>query len=269
MTINELELWQKIKDFQFDKPNVKLTFAKRLSRENNFTLTFTQEIIEEYKKFIFLCSISKHQITSSHFVDLAWHLHLTYTKSYWIDLCQNIISKELHHNPTEGGKTENNKFKNYYNQTLELYIAKFNENPPINIWQSDVERFKNRTINIDKNKNWVIPKPVFSSLNPNFSLFGILVISSLLFYGCNQRESITIPILISVIIFGVIIYSLIKNFRNEQANSNSEITSSGCGASSNGHADHNNDDNDSSDGDSSDGGDGGCSGCGGGCGGGD
>jgi hypothetical protein len=183
MTTNELELWQKIKYFQFDKENVKLTFAKRLARENNFTDSFTKEIIEEYKKFIFLCCVSKQQITPSHYVDLAWHLHLTYTKSYWIDFCKNTIGKEIHHNPTEGGKTEDNKFKNYYNQTIELYKATFNESPPINIWQNDSERFKIKIINIDKSKNWVIPKP-------NFSLFGILILFSITLLGCSSDSSI-------------------------------------------------------------------------------
>jgi hypothetical protein len=270
MTTNELELWQKIKHFQFDKENVKLTFAKRLARENSFSDSFTKEIIEEYRKFIFLCCISKQQITPSHYVDLVWHLHLTYTKSYWIDLCKNTIGKEIHHNPTEGGKTEDNKYKNYYNYTTELYKVKFHECPPIKIWQNDIERFKNRIVNIDRNKNWVIQKPFFTNLKPHFRIFGILTVFSLIFYSCTQTDSGVFSILFFVVIFGIIIYSISNSTRNKQNNSSSDSTSSGCGTSSDGHSKHSNDDNDSdsSDGDSSDGGDGGSSGCGGGCGGG-
>lgn len=269
MTINELELWQKINAFQFDKANMKLTFAKRLSRENNFSDAFTQEIIEEYKKFIFLCSVSKQQITPSHYVDLAWHLHLTYTKSYWIDLCKNTIGKEIHHNPTEGGKTEELKFKNYYDQTIILYMAKFDESPPISVWQNNSERFKNRTINIDRKKNWIIPKPIFTNLKPNIKLFGILTVFSLFFYGCTQSGITTFSILFSVGIFGIIIYAISNGTSNKQNNYNSDSTSSGCGTSSDGHSKHSNDINDSNDVDGSDGGDcsgdgGGCSGCGGG-----
>jgi hypothetical protein len=267
MTTNEIELWQKIKNFQFDRPNIKLTFAKRLARENNFTDSFTKEIIEEYKKFIFLCCISNQQITPSHYVDLAWHLHLTYTKSYWIELCQNTICKEIHHNPTEGGKTENNKFRNCYNETIELYKSKFIENPPLNIWQNDNDRFKNKISNIDRSKNWIIPKPVFSK----FGYYLILFAFSLLFLGCNQADNTTFPILVFVVIFGFIIYNISNKNRNNSNNNSSDSSSSGCGTSSEGHSHHNNDDsnNDSNDGDSSDGGDsggdgGGCSGCGGG-----
>lgn len=264
MTTIEFEIWQKIKNFQFDKPNVKLTFAKRLARENNFTDSFTKQIIEEYRKFIFLCCISKHQITPSHFVDLAWHLHLTYTKSYWIELCQNTICKEIHHNPTEGGGTENIKFKNYYNKTLRLYKSKFNKNPPMNIWQNDVQRFENRTVNVDKNKNWIILKPVFIDLKPNFRLLSFLIILSTLLFGCNQDSNFVFSIFGFFVLF-VIIVSIASSKLNRNNNSDS-TTSSGCGSGSEGYI-YGSETFDSNDGgDSSDEGD---SGCGGGCGGGD
>jgi len=103
MRNNELELWNKIRTFEFDKPNIKLTFAKRLAKENTISEQFANQIVDEYRKFIFLCCVSKGQIAPSHFVDLAWHLHLTYTKSYWVELCKNTINRDLHHNATEGG----------------------------------------------------------------------------------------------------------------------------------------------------------------------
>jgi hypothetical protein len=263
MTTNEFELWESIKAFRFDKPNVTLTFAKRLARENNFSESFANEIIEEYKKFIFLCCVSKHQVTPSHYVDLVWHLHLTYTKSYWIELCKNTIHREIHHNPTEGGRTESNKFRNCYNDTIELYKAKFKKNPPLHIWQNDVERFKNRTIQIDANKNWVVPKPAFFKLKSNFTLFFVLAIFPLLLLGCNQASIAASSILIFAVLFGVLIF-IVSNQKNNpnKNNDNSSDASSGCGAGYVGDSHHDSGSDSSGGGDG--GGDSGCSGCGGG-----
>lgn len=260
MTTNELELWQKIEEFQFDKSDIKLTFAKRLARENNISERFANEIIEEYKKFIFLCCVSAHQVTPSHFVDLAWHLHLTYTKSYWIDLCKNTIGKEIHHNPTEGGAFENIKFKNFYKDTISLYKEKFNGNPPIHIWQNDVERFKIAITNIDTNKNWIIPKPSFIFRKPHFSVSGIFVFLSVILYSCSKNSGIALSIIGFFIIFIVIIFAVNKKSSQRESNGDTS-SSSGCGFLGNAQA------NDGVDHDAAggDGGDGGCSGCGGGC----
>ena len=107
----EQELWQKIELFEIDKKEIQFTFSQRLAKENNLKQAFAKEIVAEYKKFIFLCAISDTQISPSKYVDLAWHLHLTYTKSYWNEMCRDILGKEIHHNPTEGGRQEKAKFK--------------------------------------------------------------------------------------------------------------------------------------------------------------
>ena len=104
MTPLENQLWDKIVDFEFDEPGTVLTFNARLARENGWNNSYTGRVIEEYKKFIFLCCISPTQVTPSDPVDQAWHLHLTYTKSYWTNLCRGTLGMEIHHNPTKGGE---------------------------------------------------------------------------------------------------------------------------------------------------------------------
>ncbi|MGL4632231.1 MAG: hypothetical protein ACRCVT_13600 [Leadbetterella sp.] len=265
MTTIERELWQKIQDFQFDKPNVKLTFVKRLSRENNFTEAFTNEIIEEYRKYIFLCCISNEPNTPSHYVDLVWHLHLTYTKSYWIDLCKNTLGKDIHHNPTEGGKTESDKFKKYYSKTLYLYTIKFRTKPPVHIWQNEVERFKVRPIVVNKNTHWIIPKLVFPNVRLHLTLISLVTLCSILLHSCYQNETDVSP-LFFVLIIGIIIYILINLLGNSKNTTPPDTSSPGGGSCSDGFNNQNSDDddNDSNDGDNSYSGDSGCSGCGGG-----
>ena len=114
----EAALWEKIKLFQFNEPGIDFSFEERLARENGWTKEYTRCVIDEYKRFIFLCCTSETGITPSDPVDQAWHLHLTFTRSYWIDLCKNTLAKEVHHNPTKGGQKEAEKFNDYYTSYL-------------------------------------------------------------------------------------------------------------------------------------------------------
>ncbi len=141
MTTEENILWTKISAFKLDDENSSFKFSTRLARDNGWTFSYAKAVIEEYKKFIFLCCINKTGTTPSDQVDQVWHLHLTYTESYWIDFCKNTLHKEIHHNPTKGGQKEAEKFDDYYSETLRLYKEKFQMEPPKNIWPDNVERF--------------------------------------------------------------------------------------------------------------------------------
>ncbi len=261
MTNNELELWNKIRDFEFDKPNVTLTFDKRLARENGISEQFANAIIDEYRKFIFLCCLSKEQVSPSHFVDLAWHLHLTYTKSYWIDLCRDTINRDLHHNPTEGGRAEDRKFAKLQKSTLELYEQYFQSKAPEDIWPTDNERANNGVVEIDRSRFWVIPKPAFGlGRRKNSGSILALLLASLVF-GCSAFAGSFPIILIILLILGVVILLAWRRSRQSNHDGGSGCGSSGCGSGGNNEGDS---------GEASDGGDSGCSsGCsGGGCGGG-
>jgi len=67
-------------------------------------------------------------------VDEVWHQHLTYTRSYWVDLCQGVLGRELHHFPSAGGPEEDVKHREWYKATLRLYTATFDAEPPADIW---------------------------------------------------------------------------------------------------------------------------------------
>ena len=257
MTNRELELWNKIEEFQFDKPNVRLTFAKRLAKENGISEQFANEIVDEYRKFIFLCCVSKQQMSPSHFVDLAWHLHLTYTKSYWLELCKNTIGRDLHHEPTEGGKEEDEKFKTLYKNTLDLYEPYFLSKPPEKVWPKDNKAPANS--NADKSRHWLIPKPAFS-LRGHLGLLAMVAIGFVaLLLGCSSDPGSLGIIILVVLFLGAIIFVIARNNRRGSSNCSSGC-GSGCGGifGSSGCGDG-----------GGDGGGSGCSsGCSGGCGGG-
>jgi hypothetical protein len=254
MTHLENQLWEKIWGFEFDEPDTKLTFAVRLARENGWTLRYTGRTIAEYKKFIFLCCTSSHPVTPSDPVDQAWHLHLTYTKSYWQNFCRDTLGKEIHHNPTKGGKAEQQKFSSLYKGLHEIYIEKFGMQPPQDIWQDAKTRFNDIDfVRINTAKYWAVRKP-----SPQVkTLIQQLLIVALAMLCIQASGSIGFFIIFTIFIL-ISIFS--KKGGGKGGSGNGSCSSFSCSS-------------DINCGDSSDGGDSGCSsgcsGCGGGCGGGD
>ena len=103
--------------------------------------------------------ISDHALTPSDQVDQVWHLHLLYTRSYWIEFCKNTLGQEIHHGPSKGGKSEKEKFGDWYSKTKELYSKTFDKKPPEDIWPTSKVRFSElnfRRVNL--HRNWIIPK---------------------------------------------------------------------------------------------------------------
>lgn len=184
MTQEEQKLWARIQDFRIDDPGIALPFPDRLARENNWSPTFAKAVTLEYKKFLFLCVVSNQPVTPSDAVDQAWHLHLTYTHSYWTELCAGIVGRPIQHTPTKGGVVEGNKFRNYYDETLQLYRDKFEELPPRHIWKDPDARFNDDFTRVNKRTHWVIRKP----RRPDFIvpvLTGMVSIGLYLFLHAN------------------------------------------------------------------------------------
>ncbi|MFL5743293.1 MAG: glycine-rich domain-containing protein [Niastella sp.] len=127
-------IWSKIQQFPLDDPNAAITFSHKLAATQNWSPDFTARVVEEYRKFLFLCCISPNGASPSQTVDEVWHLHLTYTKSYWTDLCKNTLNINIHHNPSQGGDEEDHKHREWYAETLLLYESVFGTPPPDDIW---------------------------------------------------------------------------------------------------------------------------------------
>lgn len=160
------ELLEKIMAFELDGPASQLPFTSRLAREQGWTHVFAGRVVMEYKRFIALAMFAGHPVTPSEQVDQVWHLHMVYTKSYWQGLCRDVLGRELHHNPTTGGRNENEKFEDWYEKTLESYRRIFEKNPPPDIWPSVRERFATAGCGrwVDTGKFWLVPKPTILKL---------------------------------------------------------------------------------------------------------
>lgn len=131
------ELWQKVEAFQFDTPTTQRTFAQRIARDNAWTDAYTQRVIMEYKRFMFLLATTNEMLAPCDAVDQVWHMHLIYSKSYWLGFCQDILQKWIHHNPSEGKAQDADKYKTAYRRTKERYYEVFRVEPTSDIWYDD------------------------------------------------------------------------------------------------------------------------------------
>lgn len=288
-------LWIKIHEFDIDGEPASFPFARRLAKENAWSPEYTHQVIEEYRKFLFLCAAAGHPCSPSDEVDEAWHLHLLYTDSYWNRLCKEVLPKPLHHGPTRGGKQESVKFQDWYAKTLQSY-AKFFGEPPRAVWPTPEDRYR-KPVPV-KNEYFMIPKRLVTRVLTWMGAGAAILTGGI---GCNyfaQSSSIIAPIIIPVVVLmfgGVIAYIIWSQRQGRGGDTGSGFSSTGCGGThvggcsggishghshsdghGHGHGHGNGDDNGDGDGadgsgDSggSDGGGDGGGGCGGGCGGGD
>lgn len=127
------ELWQKVQDFEMSSPLDEFGFSTRLQFENNWTIAFSLQAIEEYKKFMFLAAVNDKMVSPSEIVDIVWHQHLIYSESYK-NFC-GILGKNILHVPSTHNMSEKQKFSDAMNFTEQEYQRHFGE-LPTEFWKS-------------------------------------------------------------------------------------------------------------------------------------
>jgi hypothetical protein len=277
VTVEQAELYERIQTFSLDHLDAQLSFSKRLARDNGWSLQYAQQVVEEYKKFAFLTVAAGHPVTPSDQVDQAWHLHLTYTRSYWEEFCSKVLQTPLHHEPTLGGEAENQKFNAWYSKTLESYERFFGVKPPIQIWSTPKDRFGHdlHFVRLNTQQNWVLPKfQVQKGVMASTAILFTLTTLSGCYIGSSKSDSnsftgILLAGLCVAAAFGAIrflvgVIGFIKN--PSLPRTRGDWGGSGCGSAGCGgwgaSGGHHSGDSSSSDGDGGCGG--GCGGCGGG-----
>ncbi|WP_118975543.1 glycine-rich domain-containing protein [Taibaiella koreensis] len=215
----QLALWQKIAAFRFDEPGASFPFSRKLASENGWTYAFSQEAIEEYRKFIFLCCISPHGASPSKVIDEVWHLHLLYTQNYWQAFCRDTLGQDIHHHPSRGGPEEKEKHEHWQTDTLTLYLRTFGYDAPERFWDETHEPLPAR------NNKWQRALQRLSLL--------LLVIFPILFLtGCSDGEVAFTPIIaIFLLLMGIFSSKAQNSYEQEQKKHNRD---SGGGCSSDG-----------------------------------
>ena len=119
MPATDPDLYARLLRFAIDDGTPDLSFEARLARENGWSTDFAGRVVAEYRRFVCLAMTAGHTVVPSEQVDQAWHLHLTYTRSYWERMCGDLLGRPLHHGPTRGGTQEAAKFHDWYGRTLD------------------------------------------------------------------------------------------------------------------------------------------------------
>ena len=240
-------LLTRIETLAIDPPDASLTFVDRLARDNGWSQKHAAAVDREYRRFLFLAATADEPVTPSDAVDQAWHLHLAYSRSYWIDLCGGIIGRPLHHGPTAGGAEEDSRYAAQYAATLARYARVFEEDPPFTIWPAVDQRFADRFVRVP-----VEPPSRYTSRHLAGGAVAVLAVGLTI---VALTGSISSGLLVmGAVLLGLILAALSTGAQSRQRKRGSD--GSGCGTGFDGG------------GDSSDGGHGCGSGCGGGgCGG--
>lgn len=144
------ELWERLQTYAFDGAG-SAPYSVKLARAEGWSPGYTARVIEEYRRFIYLTQVSPQQATPSQAVDAAWHMHLTFTRDYWENLCPNILGKPLHHQPC-AGEEEMPRYRDQFAASKALYEAEFGAEPPADIWGRDhaAKRKRPRTLLLDE-----------------------------------------------------------------------------------------------------------------------
>lgn len=184
-------LWKRLQEFSLDEFAANFPFSKKLAKEENWTETFTRKAIDEYKKFVYLCCKLPNGASPSEIVDKVWHMHLIYTQNYWEEFCPKILQQKLHHHPSKGGESENEKHKNWFTETLQSYEKIFEQEPPEDIWKPVQNQSKKRKLSS--------AVKIFFLLNTAFITF-----------SCSERNTKSLGIFMLMIFLIMFIGSIIK-----------------------------------------------------------
>ena len=248
-------LWRWLENMRIEAEGAALTFVARLGRENGWSPAYAEAVVEEYRRFLYLAAASGRPVTPSEDVDQAWHLHLSYTRHYWDELCARLLGRPLHHEPTAGGREEAARYRGQYEATLWLYRETFDAPPPPDIWPDSGTRFATRPQWVDRARYWLVPKALFGRGAALATATTLLAACTMLAAnssgGGDLAMDLGVGLVVLIILAASFIALAVHSERKKDDRGGNSCGSGGCGGGS-------------SDGC---GGGGGGGGCGGGCGG--
>ncbi len=112
-----------------------LPIVNRLIKEKGWLKEEALEIIELYKRFLFLEKKygDRFQLAPTIEIDQVWHAHILYTKEYHHQ-CLQLFGKYIHHQPEETmspSTLDSKDFDRMFNDTQQLYFKEFGEYIPV------------------------------------------------------------------------------------------------------------------------------------------
>ena len=124
---------EKILSFAIQVDGDSSIFTSKLMSDNGWSKSFALSAVVEYKKFLYLLYASNERLSPSKVIDKVWHCHLTFTHSYWHELCRDLLGKDIHHVPSSKGQLSREQDSYSYERMLSQYRLHFGE-PDLKIW---------------------------------------------------------------------------------------------------------------------------------------
>eukprot|EP00343_Euplotes_focardii_P009474 CAMPEP_0205828048 /NCGR_PEP_ID=MMETSP0206-20130828/33952_1 /ASSEMBLY_ACC=CAM_ASM_000279 /TAXON_ID=36767 /ORGANISM="Euplotes focardii, Strain TN1" /LENGTH=340 /DNA_ID=CAMNT_0053129497 /DNA_START=749 /DNA_END=1771 /DNA_ORIENTATION=+ len=116
-----------------------LNFDQYVSQELMVSLDQAQDMIFEYRRYIFLYGLTSFKLYPSEQVEKVWLIHMAFGPNY-IDFCTKTISFVPYHVPYTGNTNGYDDRQEYAN-TLSFYQAVFNVLPCTSVWPPVEFRF--------------------------------------------------------------------------------------------------------------------------------
>ena len=127
-------LWRRLESYRFAADDTPTPFVKHLMREEGWGRGLAEDVVEEYRRFLYLSQVADAEVTPCRRVDRAWHLHLAHSRDYWERLCAGVLGKPLHHDPARGPEDEA-RLAAQYDATRRLYAEEFGQERSNRIWR--------------------------------------------------------------------------------------------------------------------------------------
>lgn len=129
-------LWLKL-NFLNLGPQAANPFMQMLGQQYGWPMPMANQVMEEYRKFIFLAMRAGHPVTPPNVIEQVWNFHIQTAQDYWEKLGGLIAERPV----AEGiGASAATAMADQYQQTLASYARIFGMEPPANIWAKDAPK---------------------------------------------------------------------------------------------------------------------------------
>jgi uncharacterized protein (TIGR04222 family) len=125
--------WQRLASWASDDARLQRRLRRQLRERTGWSAAEADAAILEYLRFCAIAAERGGRVTPSPAIDEVWHLHLTYTRDYWLDFCPHRLGFALHHQPAFGDAGEAQRLRDDYAETLHAYAGRFGM-PPTRWW---------------------------------------------------------------------------------------------------------------------------------------
>jgi hypothetical protein len=124
-------LWLKLNFLNFGPQAGSNPLMAMLGQQFGWPMPMTTQVMEEYRKFLFLAMRAGHPVAPPAIIEQVWNLHIETAQDYWEKLGALIGERPV----SEGiGASAASAIADNYQQTLASYARIFGMEPPANIW---------------------------------------------------------------------------------------------------------------------------------------